>query len=218
MRRAGRLLVSVACVAFAMGGRFGFAEEPSAKHKIGGQVFFRGAFASLTDDRGGEVFTDTGGATGRRNDSKSGWATGAGLDLALVREWLGGRLQGQIFAEYASFSNERVVQTTSALTGAASVERVNVSQLTVAISPKYSRDYGDVRLWMIPVGLAFIVNSPPSNDTTYLDVGGHWGVGADYLLFDPVRIGADFRYTAGIGQSDTSNDYWSSGLVVGIEF
>jgi len=200
-----------------MGARVGFAEEATAKPKIG-QVFFRGAYAYLVSDRGGEVFTDTGGAAERSNDSKSGWSVGAGLDLTLVREVFGGQLQGQIFVEYASFSNEDVVQTTSALTGAPAVEKVSVSQLTVAISPKYSRDFGKFRPWIIPIGLAFLVNSPPSNDTTYLDVGGHWGAGVDYLLFDPLRIGVDLRYTAGLGQSDTSNDYLSTGLVVGIEF
>ena len=34
-------------------------------------MFFRGAYTLLTNDRGGEVFTDTGGAN-RLNDDKGG--------------------------------------------------------------------------------------------------------------------------------------------------
>jgi hypothetical protein len=68
------------------------------------------------------------------------------------------------------------------------------------------------------VGLAFLVNSPPSNDTTYLDVGLHFAGGLDFVLIDEISLGVDVRYTYAFDQSNTGNSYLSVGGYAGINF
>ena len=58
----------------------GMASSAFAK---GNQVFFRGGGAFLSADRGGQVFTDTGGATGTFNNEDSGFYVGGGVELVL---------------------------------------------------------------------------------------------------------------------------------------
>ncbi len=195
----------------------------SALAEMGGQVFYRYGSASLRDDRGGEVFTDTANVTGAGlNNDKGGYAIGAGLDIPLA-QLFGNTLLGEVMVEYAKFSDKEVLQTTSALDTAVGVlgpskSKVVVSGLAVVIAPKYRFEMGKLRPWIIPIGLAFLVNSPPSNDTTYLDFGPHFGAGVEYRLIDLVSIGIDYRLNLGSGQSRTKNDYSTFGGYVGINF
>ena len=189
------------------------------------QVFFRFAYSRLNDSRAGEVFTDT--LTGG-NSNEGGPSIGAGLDLALTEpDQLGGNvLLGEIFINYSSFSDKRVAQASSAIvtglgggTVTPALTKVRVSQLNVTVAPKLRLDsMGPIRPWVIPVGLAFLVNSPPSNNASYLDVGLHFGAGVEYVLVDQLSIGADFRYTHGLEYSDTHTRYFSTGGYVGINF
>ncbi len=55
-------------------------------------------------------------------------------------------------------------------------------------------DLGKWRPWIIPVGLEWQVISPPSNDSTYLDIGMHFGTGIEYRIIDQISIGIDLRY------------------------
>lgn len=184
------------------------------------QVFFRSGFAYLTDDRSGEVFTDTGNAGGP-NNSKGGFNVSAGLDLGLVTgdSLNGNSLLGEILIEYSRFSNKNVVTTTSALLGAPTVDRVAVSELNVTVAPKLRLDsLGPVRPFIVPIGLSFLVNSPPSNNTTYLDVGVHFAGGLDIKVAEQVSLGADIRYTHGFETADTHNRYLSGGGYLGINF
>ena len=182
-----------------------------------GSVFFRGAWTLLSGDRGSEVFTDTLGA-GNENDDDTGWAVAAGLDLNLGHKFLWGDLLGQIFVEFSEFSNKRVVQLTSAALGAPTTSRVSVTQLTIVIAPKVAWEFDRIRPWIIPVGMAFILNSPPSDDTTYADVGLHFGGGVEYMVFAPLSLGVDVRYTLGFEQADTETDYLSVGGYLGVNF
>ncbi|MCB0220096.1 MAG: outer membrane beta-barrel protein [Chrysiogenetes bacterium] len=189
------------------------------------QVFFRFAYSRLNDNRAGEVFTDT--LTGV-NSNEGGGSIGAGLDLALTDpDQLGGNvLLGEIFLNYSRFSDKRVAQASSAIvtglgggTVTPALTKVSVSELNVTVAPKLRLDsMGPIRPWVIPVGLAFLVNSPPSNNTSYLDVGLHFGAGVEYVLVDQLSIGADFRYTHGLEHSDTHTRYFSTGGYVGINF
>jgi hypothetical protein len=196
----------------------------------GGQVFFRGGSAFLASSRGGEVFTDTLGLTGtpgvtKQNNDKGGYDIGAGLDLALMPDpWLGNTLLGEVMVDYARFSGKRVTQATSVLVNnivpAVPVlqSRVTVSEMAVVIAPKYRFEFGNLRPWIIPIGLAFLVNSPPSNDVTVLDFGPHFAAGIEYRLLSAVSIGADFRYNLGVGQSSTETRYGTVGGYVGVNF
>ena len=105
--------------------------------------------------------------------------------------------------------------------GGTATSDVAVTGLNVTVAPKARFDdlgNGRFRPFVIPIGLAFLVNSPPSNDTTYLDLGLHFGGGLDVLIVDRVSIGWDARYTYGFEQSNTHTRYWSTGGYVALNF
>lgn len=194
----------------------------------GGQVFYKYGTANLKDDRGGQAFTDTYGLLGE-NDDDSGTVIGAGLDITLAKLF-GNTLLGEVMVEYARFSDKNVLQTASVLAEEALEDNgaggtvgyvtstVNVSELNVVIAPKYRFELGKLRPWIIPVGLAFMVNSPPSNDTNYLDTGLHYGAGVEYMLTDLLSLGVDYRNTTASGDPGFKATYNSLGIYVGINF
>lgn len=185
------------------------------------QVFFRGAYSRLTTSRGGEVFTDTAGAAGT-NGKKGGYSIAAGVDLALTpsKGFLNfGTLIGEIFTEYSRFSHQNVRQTTSALLAGTANSDVSVSQMNVTVAPKLRIDVSEsVRPYVIPAGVAWLVNSPPSNDSTYLDMGIPFAVGVDFPIVSQLSLGADARYTYAFNHSNTHNSYYSVGAYAGINF
>lgn len=186
----------------------------------GGQVFFRGGLSFLKNTRGGQIFTDTGAANGI-NDGTLSWNVGAGLDTALVRKIGPGDLIGEIVLDYAHFSQKTVLQTTSALTGGTATSSVNVSEFAAVVAAKYRFEAildGKLRPWIIPFGLAFLVNSPPSNDSNYLDLGIQLGAGIEYKFIAALSVGLDFRYTFAIGQPGFKASYGTSDLYLGINF
>lgn len=193
---------------------------------LGGQVFYKYGTASLKDHRGGQAFTDTYGLLGQ-NDDDSGTAIGAGLDVPLAKLF-GNTLLGEVMVDYAKFSDKKVLQTASVLKDEAvnaaedgslyETSTVTVSELNVVVAPKYRFEFGKIRPWIIPVGLAFMVNSPPSNDTTYLDTGFHYGLGVEYMLTDLLSIGADYRNTIASGDPNIKATYSTLGIYVGINF
>jgi hypothetical protein len=106
------------------------------------------------------------------------------------------------------------------LVGAAQ-SRVAVTELNVTVAPKARFDglgSGRFRPFVIPIGLSFLVNSPPSNDSTYLDLGLHFGGGLDVLVIDRLSVGADIRYTYGLQDSITNTRYGSTGLYAALNF
>lgn len=184
------------------------------------QVFFRGGFSYLTNSRGNEVFTDVNGASAL-NNGKSGFSVATGLDLKMLDvPFLGDSdLLGEIFIEYARFSRKTVTQTTSALLGGAATSNVQVSSLNVTVAPKIRFDQWEhVHPFISPVGVSFLVNSPPSNDTTYLDLGLHFAAGVDFQLLDWLSLGVDARYTHGFEFTNTNMSYFSTGMYAGINF
>ena len=192
-----------------------------ASAELGGQVFFRGGFASLVGgDRGGEVFTDTLGATGRTNDKKGKFSLGFGIDHLLFKDpWFGNSVLAEIMLDYAQISREKVVQTTGALLGQTNISRVTVSELAVVAAAKYRIEMGQLRPWIIPFGLEFQVISPPSDDSTYLDYGLSFGAGIDYMITKEISIGLDLRYH---WSAETTNagavSFLTGGLYLGLNF
>jgi hypothetical protein len=197
----------------------GMASSAFAK---GNQVFFRGGGAFLSEDRGGQVFTDTGGADTFNNED-SGFYVGGGVELVLSNNVWGflpkTSVLGEIGVEYRRFDSNRVIQATSALLGAPASTKVQLTMLNVSVSPKIKFNEGSrLRPWIIPVGLDFIVISPPSNDTTYLDVGVQFAGGLEYNIYGPFNVGADVRYHLSARHTDTNNDVTTVGVYVGIDF
>ena len=199
----------------------------------GNQVFFRGGAAFATNDRANEVFTDVfgtfgGGAT--QDDSDKGYYVGAGVELLLSNDvWgmmSGVSVLGEIGIEYKRFGSNEVAQAVpstavTAFTGTATVltEEVQISMLTVNVAPKIKfREGNRLRPWVIPVGLDFNVISPPSNNTTVLDIGAQFGVGFEYRVWKAFNVGVDGRFHLASGQTGTVNDFGTVGAYVGIAF
>lgn len=186
--------------------------------QLGAQVFFRfgGGFLTGTG-RGNSSYTDTLGANGV-NDGRAGFAMGFGLHLPLMKDpVLGNTVLGEVLIDYAQFSNKRVVPVTSALFNNPVLGNVRVNQLAVVGSPKYRIDsLGKFRPWVIPAGMAFLVNSPPSDNSSYLDVAVHFGGGADYRLTKSVSLGVDCRYNLNLTSEGAS--WLTTGLYLGFDF
>ena len=205
--------------------------SPGADQETGHMVFFRGGWASLTNDRSNEVFTDVYGFSGS-NDQNTGYYVGAGLDLVLTRNvWdllPGTWVLGEIGVEFKRFNSEKVTQAVPSTCGAAipssgcTVEtnkKVQITMLTVNVAPKLMFNEGSrFRPWIIPVGLDFHVISPPSNDTTVLDIGVQFAVGAQVRVWKAIHLGVDGRFHLATGQTDTTNNFGTAGAYLGIAF
>jgi len=197
--------------------------------ETGNMVFFRGGGAFAASDRSNEVFTDVFTNSGTKNDGDTGYYVGAGLDLVLSKNLWGmmGKtwVLGEIGVEFKRFNSKRVtvaVPTTCtavSATCAVTTGKVQITMLTVSVSPKIMFMEGSrLRPWIIPVGLDFHVISPPSNDTTVLDIGAQAAVGAQYRLWKAFHLGVDARYHLAAGQTDTTNNFGTAGAYVGIAF
>lgn len=190
--------------------------------ETGNMVFFRGGGAFAASDRSGEVFSDvlTGAATG-----DTGYYVGAGLDMVLSKDLWGMMPNtwalGEIGVEFKRYdANTAPKSAIVAGTGSTAVtDKVQITQLTVSISPKIMFMEGSrLRPWIIPVGLDFHVISPPSNETTVLDIGAQFAVGVQYRLWKAFHVGVDGRYHLAAGQTDTDNSFGTAGAYVGIAF
>ncbi len=195
----------------------------AAAEQTGNQVSFRGGWAGLVHDRGNQVFTDVNGATGS-NNGHGGYYIGGALDLLLTRDLWGMAkdfwAQGEVGVEYKKFNSKSVRSATNALTGIGTTNAVvPITMLTVDIAPKLRYGGNDrFQPWIIPVGLDFVVVSPPSNQAGYLDVGVQFGVGADYRVWKEIKVGADARYHVAAGNTGTQNNFGTVGTYVGIGF
>ncbi len=207
------------------------SSSPGAEQETGNMVFFRGGWAYLTNDRSNEVFTDVFGASGNTNHNNSGYYVGAGLDLVLSRDsWgmmSGAWVLGEIGVEFKRWKSEKVAQavpTTCAVAGVGTCttefkKKVQLTMLTVNVAPKIMFMEGSrIRPWIIPVGLDFHVISPPSNDTTVLDYGVQFAVGAQVRVWKALHLGVDGRFHLAAGQTDTTNNFGTAGAYFGIAF
>ena len=192
----------------------------------GNRVFFRGGYAALNSGRGGELFTDGHNFSGQ-NGGTGGYYVGAGEDIMLTRDLWGMMkgigLVGEIGVEYKRFNSQTVANSdTPNVTGVSNgnlLNKVQVTMLTVDIAPKVKLRQGtDFQPWIIPVGLDFHVISPPSNQTTVLDIGVQFGAGAEYRIWKELWLGVDARYHLASNQTNTVNNFGTVGAYVGIGF
>jgi hypothetical protein len=97
--------------------------------------------------------------------------------------------------------------------------KVQLTMLTVDIAPKIMFMEGSrFRPWIIPAGLDFHVISPPSNDTTVLDIGVQFAAGAQYRVWKALHLGLDGRFHLAAGETDTVNNFGTFGAYLGIGF
>ncbi len=220
------------------------AEEP------GNRVFFRGGSANLTEDRAGGVFTDTVSAASGSlaNNDDSGWYFGAGFDFLLSKDTLG-LLPGtwalaELSLDFRNLGSEETVLAGPTLgcialsgggglaanPGCAITGTQDLTMMTITASPKLKfREGHKLRPWIIPAGVSFIVISPPSDSTNYLDIGIMSGAGVDYMLIPGITLGLDTRYYWAADltdpelsvpgfDNDQENDSWTVGISLGISF
>jgi opacity protein-like surface antigen len=186
----------------------------------GNEVFFRGGYVGMMSDRRGEIFTDQ---QTFNNPADKGYYLGAGLDLQLTCDtWgmlNGVSILGEINVEHKRFNSAETTVAVPTVVNGNTPGKVQVTMLTVSISPKIKFNGGHpFQPWIIPIGMDFLVVSPPSNQTQYLDVGAQFGVGAEYQVWKEFKVGMDFRYHLSANQTQTVNSYWTAGPYVGIGF
>ena len=196
----------------------------------GNMVFFKGGWMNLSSDRGGQIFTDTGGVAGT-NGGNSGFYAGAGLDLLLTKgAWdmhKGTWVVGEIGLQVNRISSNRVNNAaqsiaTCTLGGTCptvSRQVVQLTMLTIDVAPKIKFMEGSAfRPWIIPIGLDIHVISPPSNNAGYLDAGVQFGAGFEYAAWKAFKVGLDVRYHLTARMTSTNNDYLQAGPYLGITF
>lgn len=215
-------------------------KQEAAKATAGGgnMVFFRGGYVRNNHDRQGDILTDTlGGATSltgvsQSNGKQDGWYAGAGLDLVLSNDLFGFadsiEVLGEIMFEYKEFDKQdltlqpliTVVDGSLGNPGLATAGSVKVGQFTLTASPKVKFMKGSkFRPWIIPVGLAIHVISPPSDGVTVLEPGMHFAAGVDYNVWNNVYVGADFRYNLVFGKLDgVDMEGFTTGAYAGFGF
>lgn len=172
----------------------------------GGQVSFRGGYTHLDSPARSAVFTGNG--TGQ-----NGYMVGAALDIPLLKDpWFANTLLGQISMDFSGING----RTTFSITG----EGGKQSLYKIAVSPKYRFDnLGNFRPWILPIGLSFLVSSPPSNSVSYLTVGGTTGAGLEYVLFNRFALGLAASYNFySEDRNRISTDHFSVGPYLGINF
>ena len=197
----------------------------------GNMVYFRGGYARNNSDRFGDILTDTAGLSASMNGEKDGWYVGAGLDLVLSNDFFGFEdsieVLGEIMFEYKEFDNTNLnlqplaTVTNGALdTGLSTEGSVKVNQFTLTASPKIKFMRGSkFRPWIIPVGLAIHVISPPSDGVTVLEPGMHFAAGMDYNVWHNIFVGADVRYNLTFGDLDGADlNGFTTGAYVGFGF
>jgi len=196
----------------------------AAPRRTGNELFFRGGFAALVEDRAFGSFTDTHGLLGggAANDVNEGFHVGAGFDFLLTPDSWGLMKNTALFAELGlEFKNLGSSNTSTVVPLAqcllvggpvgtcanAAQGDVAVTMLTVSASPKIEFFQGSrLRPWIIPVGLDINVISPPSDAATVLDLGAQFGLGAEYDVLPGIRLGVDARYHYAANFTAVNND------------
>jgi len=197
----------------------------------GNMIYFRGGYARNNNDRFGDILTDSAGHASVSNGEKDGWYAGAGFDLLLSNDFFGFEdsieVLGEIMFEYKEFDRKNLdIRALPALANVLPNIKLNthgsvkVSQFTLTASPKVKFMRGSkFRPWIIPVGLAIHVISPPSDGVTVLEPGMHFAAGADYNVWHNIFVGADARYNLTFGDLDGVDlNGFTTGAYVGFGF
>jgi hypothetical protein len=182
------------------------------EHESIHQVIFRGGYTRLDSPARSNVFT------GPKHD-QNGWNVGAVVGVKLMRDpiW-NNMLMGEVSLDYS-----RINGTTKFALG----ETGHQSLFRVSVTPKYrfenlgelSPALARLRPWITPIGLSFLVNSPPSQSAAYLTVGGTTGAGIEYLLHERLSVGLGVTYNFYSKESNNiSTDHLTIGPYVGVNF
>lgn len=176
------------------------AEEAAKEEEKNNLVFFRGGYASLTNNRNNELLTagqSLGAWENPNGGNGNGWYVGAGMDFRATDDLWGATdliaLDAELMFEYQNFG-QGTNQFASMMLG--TQVRNQVTMFTLAASPKMKFNLleNNLRPWIIPFGLAINVVSPPSSGVTVLNPGLMLGTGLEYRVWKDIWVGTDFRY------------------------
>ena len=202
-------------------------------------LFFRGGYAKSDHSRSGVSIPNVGRGAGvvSPGDDEA-FYIGAGFDFGLTDNVWGlmddTEVLGELMFEWKDFgqSDGVGVSTDGANFGAPNLDgsvgvnatltpkRVSVSQFTLSAAPKIKFLKGSkFRPWVIPIGLAFHIISPPSESITVFNPGMMFGAGADYNFWKSMYVGADARYHLTSRSGDAVNtDGFTAGGYIGLGF
>lgn len=184
------------------------AEEAAKEEVKNNMVYFRGGYASLSNNRNNELLTTNSTLSSisqvpADNGNGNGWYVGAGLDFRATDDLWGATdlvaLDAELMFQYMNYgegTNGYASQQVSSIVGAPVRVRNQITQLTLAASPKLKFNLleNNLRPWIIPFGLALNIVSPPSSGVTVLNPGLMLGTGIEYRLWKDIWLGTDFRY------------------------
>ncbi|MEN8259463.1 MAG: porin family protein [Pseudomonadota bacterium] len=203
------------------------AQEEEHKHHM---LFFRGGYARSDNTRNGVSIKSGVAPVGAQDQpDKDAWYIGAGFDFSLTDDFWGlmdnTDVLSELMFEYKQFDtdvkgNALANEPTQLAGGALNPRDITVNQFTLTAAPKIKfLDGHDFRPWVIPVGLAIHVVSPPSESITVLNPGIMFGAGADYKLWKDIYIGVDARYhLTGHDADEVNTDGLTAGGYLGIGF
>jgi len=204
-------------LALGLSALVGTADVARADDGGGNQVSFRGGWVGMTSDRSSEIFINGGNRT-QRGGGSHGSYVGGSLDLLLSKDtWgmmSGTWALGEIGVEYRRLNSTHTTQAATGTTGA-----IPITMLTVDIAPKLKFMEGSrIRPWIIPIGLDFIVISPPSDGVGYLDIGVQFGAGVEMQLYKAFKLGLDGRFHLAGNATHSTNNAGTLGMYLGIAF
>lgn len=184
-------------------------------------LFFRGGYTSMAHPRNNELLMQNQALNPgvESGNTGEGWYVGAGFDHRLTDDLWGltdmAAIDGEVMFQYMNFgtsANALVANYTSNIVGATINVENQLTQFTLAASPKIKFKLldGNLRPWVIPFGLSINVISPPSSGVTVLNPGLMMGTGLEYRIWESLWAGADFRYNF------TGNDLNYKGQINGV--
>ncbi len=206
--------------------------------KFDNLLFFRGGYTKNDHSRSGVSIPDEARPLGIQPGDDEGFYIGAGFDFGLTDDVWGlmpnTEVLGELMLEWKDFGQATGVGVSSdgaglgepnidgspGVNATLKIQRVSVSQFSITASPKIKFMKGSkIRPWVIPVGLAFHVISPPSESITVFNPGMMFGAGADYNIWKSMYVGVDARYHLTSRSADGVNtDGFTAGGYVGLGF
>lgn len=188
--------------------------ENSYAQKLG-QMYMRGQYAHMDNDRADDSFTLL-----DPDHDRNGWGCSTGVCILAVPKdpWLGQEVWGEVGLEYNRFAKSN----TSTLTvfGLPN-EKVPQSIFNVYLGPKYRFNNLGRFHPFFGVAMMFGVISPPSDAVTYLDIGVQPSAGFDYVL-PPygglLSLGVDYRHHFFLGELDNDINFGSTGVFLAVNF
>lgn len=203
--------------------------QPVKEETKDNMIFFRGGWSKVDHKRNGvSIQSDVVPLGAQDQADRDAWYFGAGFDFSLDDNLFGLMDNTEVLAElmfdYKEFGTKVqgncLASNPTCLAGGTAARNVTVNMFSLSASPKVKFLKGsDFRPWIVPVGFALNVISPPSESITVLQPAMMFGAGADYRIWKNFYVGADARYNLSFNKLDgVDTDGFEAGGYLGIGF